>query len=111
MDIGSRRTVYLRITRESAELVEPEEVTSFRAECPADLGRDELADRARQAGFGELLDDGHLMVPIETIRRLAAGLVGPGWLEDFAGMIAYATGKGWVSGDGTHVRAHLERTG
>lgn len=102
--------MYLRITRESAELVEPEDVKSFRAVCPADLGRDELADGARRAGFGELLGDGHLMVPIDTIRRLATGRVGPGWPNDFAGMIAYAAGKGWLSDDGAHVRAHVERT-
>lgn len=50
------------------------------------------------------------MVPIDTIRRLATGRVGPGWPHDFAGMIAYAAGKGWLSDDGTHVRAHVART-
>ena len=104
------KPVYLRITRESAELVEPEDVRSFRAVCPADMSHDELADGARRAGFGELLDEDHLMVPVDTIRRLAAGRVGPGWPRDFAGMITYATGKGWVSDDGTQVRAHVERT-
>jgi hypothetical protein len=98
--------VYFQITRHSAELVDPENV------CPAGLDHEDLAESVRQADLGELsAGDTHLMVPVETIRRLAAGRVGPSWEQDLAGMLAYATKKGWVSEDGTRVRAHLERDG
>jgi hypothetical protein len=102
--------MYFRITRDSVELIAPEDVTSFHAVCPADLSHDDLAESVRRADLGELLpEDTDLMVPVETIRRLAAGRVGPDWEQDLAGMVAYATGKGWVDETGTRVQAHLER--
>ena len=33
----------------------------------------------------------------------------PGVGEQFDGMIAYATSKGWLDESGTRVRAHIER--
>jgi hypothetical protein len=103
--------LYFRITGDSAELVDPQDVRSFHAVCPATLGHHELADSVRRADLGELLPgDGHLMVPLDTVRRMAADRVGPGWSDDFAKMISYAASKGWTSEDGTRVRAHIERT-
>ncbi|MFC5060727.1 hypothetical protein [Actinomycetospora atypica] len=59
---------------------------------------------------GELLPDGaHVMIPIATLRRLAEGRVSEGWDAEFEKMISYAGTKGWLSDDGTAVRAHLER--
>jgi hypothetical protein len=102
--------VFFRITADSAELLEPQDVTSFSATCPADLDDERLAGSVRRAGLGELLAGaGHLMVPVATIRRMAAGRVGPGWPEDLAKMVDYAAGKGWTSEDGTRVRAHIDR--
>lgn len=104
--------MYFRITRDSTELVEPENVRAFHAVCPVDLGHDDLAESVRNAYLGELQGgDTHLMVPVDTVRRFAAGRVGPTWEEDLAGMLAYAAKKGWVSEDGTRVRAHIEREG
>ncbi|MFC5993926.1 hypothetical protein ACFQE5_06855 [Pseudonocardia hispaniensis] len=102
--------VYFRITADSAELVDPQDLTSFSAVCPADLGPDELAASVRRADLGELLPgDGHLMVPVDTIRRMAAERVGPSWPDELAKMIDYAARKGWTNDDGTRVRAHIER--
>lgn len=101
--------MHFRISSESVELIEPDDVTSFRAVRPAGLGQDQLAEIVRQEDLGEVLPGGgHLMVPLETVRRMAAGRVGPGWNQDFDSMIAYAERKGWLSDDGTRVRAHLE---
>jgi hypothetical protein len=105
-------TVYFRITKDSAELVDPQNVRAFHAVCPAALGHDDLAESVRRADLGEVLaGDTHLMVPVDTVRRLAAGRVGPTWENDLAGMLAYATGKGWTDETGTRVRAHIEREG
>jgi hypothetical protein len=102
--------LYFRISSESVELVDPSDVTSFHAVCPAGLGHGELVDLVRREDLGEVLPaGGHLMVPLETVRRLAAGRVGPKWEQDFDAMIAYAARKGWLSEDGARVRAHLER--
>lgn len=101
--------MYFRITKDSAELVDPADVTAFHVVCPPGLDGDELADRVREAGLGELLPDGHLLVPVDAIRRYANGNVGPTWERDLAGMIAYAVRKGWTDESGTRVRAHIER--
>jgi hypothetical protein len=101
--------LYFRISSESVELVAPDDVTSFHAVRSPELGQGELADIVRQADLGEVLPDGnHLMVPLATVRRMAAGRVGTDWEQDFGSMIAYAERKGWLSDDGTRVRAHLE---
>jgi hypothetical protein len=101
--------LYFRISSESVELVEPEDVRSFHAVRHADLAQDQLAEVVRHNDLGEVLPDGvHLMVPVETVRRMAAGRVGPDWEQNFDAMIAYAERKGWLSDDRTRVRAHLE---
>jgi hypothetical protein len=102
--------VYFRITEDGTELVDPQDVTSFSVVCPSAFDHDDLAEGVRRAGLGELLPGAeHLMVPVEAIRRFAAGQVGPQWTDELAGMVAYATSKGWVDEDGTRVRAHVER--
>ena len=71
--------MYFRINSESVELVEPDDVTSFHAVRPAGLGHGELAEIVRRKDLGEILPDGaHLMVPLETVRRMAAGPGRPG---------------------------------
>ena len=106
---GHDGSVYFRITHDTAELVDPGNVTAFHVVCPPGLDGDELAARLRDAGLGELLPDGHVLVPVDAIRHHAAGNVGAGWEQDLAGMIAYATRKGWTDETGTRVRAHIER--
>jgi hypothetical protein len=102
--------LYFHITADSAELVEPQDVTSFSAVCPADLGEDALAASVQRADLGELRPGGgHLMVPVQTIRRMAADRVGPGWPDDLEKMVDYAVARGWTDHDGTRVRAHIER--
>jgi hypothetical protein len=100
--------VYFRITHDTAELVNPSDVTAFHVTAPNGLEGEALAERVRAAGLGELTQDGHVFVPVEAIRRYAEGQVGAGWEQDLAGMIAYATRKGWTDETGTRVRAHVE---
>jgi hypothetical protein len=103
--------LHFHITADRTELVDPQDVRSFSAACASELTHDELAERVRHDGLGELLPgDTHLMVPVETVRRMAEGRVGPGWAADLAGMVEYAAGKGWTDRDGTRVRAHIERS-
>lgn len=102
--------MYFRITKDSTELVDPQDLTAFHAVCPPDLDHDELAAQVRDAGLGELLPDDHLMVPVDAVRRFATGHVGPTWEQDLTGMIAYAASKGWTDETGTRIRAHIEQT-
>ncbi|WP_224387223.1 hypothetical protein [Pseudonocardia sp. ICBG1293] len=100
--------MYFRITPGDVELVDPADVRAFHVVAPVDLGEDELTDTVRRTGLGEV-DDGHVLVRVDAVRRLAAGRVGPGWEDDLAGMLGYARSKGWLSDDGRTVRAHVER--
>lgn len=99
--------MYFRITRDAAELVAPADVTAFHVVAQDGLAGDELAARVRDAGLGELSPDGHVFIPVEAIRRYADGHVDAEWEQALAGMIAYATSKGWTDETG-RVRAHVE---
>ncbi len=89
-------------------LSEPEDVGAFSV---VGSGSDEdIARTLTSLGDGGAADaDGHVAVRIDAVRRLAAGRVGAAWDDDFAGMIAYAQKKGWVTDDGEAILAHIER--
>jgi len=53
-------------------------------------------------------DDESAWISIDAVTEQAAGRTPPGWEEHFEKMVAGAKGKGWVSEDGTHLRAHLD---
>jgi hypothetical protein len=87
-------------------------------EEPADTGRFHVvvtggSDRALV--FGALVDAaaGRLegddaWITVDALRRLAADRGGAGWDDDFAAMLDYARGKGWLD-DTTHaLQAHVE---
>jgi hypothetical protein len=53
-------------------------------------------------------DGAHVAVDPVALRALAGPAATEQWDEGFAGMCAYAAGKGWVEADGG-VLAHIER--
>ncbi|ABH00697.1 conserved hypothetical protein (plasmid) [Rhodococcus jostii RHA1] len=102
--------MYFRITADSADLVDPQDVTAFHVVCPYGLSGDDLIAAVRRADIGEVLADGeHVMVLVSTIRLMAADRVGPGWSDAFTAMLDYAESKGWTDKDRARVRAHIER--
>jgi hypothetical protein len=102
--------MYLTIASDGVALHQPEVTTDLYASYRERLTADRLAAVLADHEAGELLQDGaHVMIPVATLRRLAAGRVPDGWDADFDGMLAHARGKGWLSEDGDAVRAHLER--
>ena len=102
--------MYLAIAPDGVALHEPEVVTDFYASYWARMAPDRLAAVLAEHDAGEFLPDGtHVMVPVATVRRLAAGRVPDGWDADFDAMLATARSRGWLSEDGAAVRAHLER--
>jgi hypothetical protein len=102
--------MYLDIAHDSVTLQQPERVNDLYASYVERLSPDRISTVLAEHADAELLPDGaHVMVPVATLRRLAAGRVPEGWDEDFEEMLEYARGKGWLSEDGTAVRAHLER--
>lgn len=102
--------MYLAIAHDGIELREPEVVTDLYASYFERLGPDTIGRVLAENDAGELLpDQNHIMIPVATLRRLAAGRVSEGWDERFAGMLSYAREKGWLDESGESVRAHLER--
>jgi hypothetical protein len=86
-------------------LQEPADFTRFSVAAEGD---GDLADVVHQSGLGRLKDDGaHVVVDPVALRALAGAAATDEWDEGFAGMCAYAAGKGWVEPDGGIV-AHIE---
>ncbi len=87
-------------------LHDPDEFTRFAA---ALKGEGDLGQVVRDSGLGRLAADGaHVVVDPGAVRTLAGSAVDERWEEGFAGMSAYAAGKGWVEPDGG-ILAHIER--
>lgn len=102
--------MYLDINDDGVTLRQPEVVTDFYASYYDRLAPERLAAVLAENDAGELLENrAHVMVPVATLRRLAAGRVPEGWDADFEAMLETARSRGWLSDDGTAVRAHLER--
>ena len=86
-------------------LEDPEDCTAFSVRV-----------RGRRAGLGGALeasdvgrmDGDEALVGVDAVRRMAQDRVGPGWGDDFAAMLRYAEGKGWIADDGRSIRAHVE---
>jgi hypothetical protein len=87
-------------------------------EEPDDCQRFHLAVvRGRDAAmvFGALVDAAagrlegdHAWITVDSIRRMAAGRVGPDWPADLEGMLAFARAKGWMDPTGASIQAHVE---
>ncbi len=72
-------------------------------------GEGDLAGVVHHSGLGRMRPDGeHVVVDPVALRSLAGPAATDSWDEGFAGMCAYAAGKGWVEADGGVV-AHIER--
>jgi hypothetical protein len=53
----------------------------------------------------------HVWVSVAAVRRLAADQVDEGWEPQFAEMLEFADGRGWLDPDQTHIQAHIETEG
>ena len=102
--------MYLTITHDGVALRQPEVTTDLYASYLERLAPERMKTILVEEAGAELLPDGaHVMIPVETLRRLAAGRVPEGWDADFEAMLEYARSKGWLNDEGDAVRAHLER--
>lgn len=86
-------------------LEDPDTFTAFHVVAP---GRDAASVAATIGGDARADEQGHVWLPIAQLHRLGEAHGGAEWRAGFDGMIAWAASKGWVEGDGTLVRAHLE---
>jgi len=89
-------------------LDEPEDCARFHlAVTGGDDGH--LAAALENAHAGRLADHDTAHISVEALRRMAAGRVPDAWESDFAAMLSFAEGKGWLADDGTTIQAHVER--
>lgn len=88
------------------QLTDVDRLDRLHAECPGEL-TDMMA-----GSLCRFDDDGaHVWLDIAAARAAGAAAADPGdWVDRYDAMIAYAVSKGWGDGNGTHVRAHVERT-
>jgi hypothetical protein len=97
--------IVIDLSDATVSLRRPEEFTRFSVEV---AGEGDLAAVVGQSGLGRLAADGeHVVVDQAAVRTLAGPAADEAWDEGFAGMCAYAAGKGWVEPDGG-VLAHIE---
>ena len=89
----------------TVSLRQPDEFSRFSVRVE---GGGDLAGVLQDSGLGRLTDDGaHVVVDPVALRSLAGPAADDDWDEGFAGMCAYAAGKGWVEPDGG-ILAHIE---
>jgi hypothetical protein len=102
--------LYLAISTDGVELRMPERLTDLYASYRQRLTSDKIAEILTEHDAGELSEKAdHVVVPVDTLRRLAAGRVPEGWEADFEGMLADAHTKGRLTDDGSAISAPLER--
>jgi hypothetical protein len=98
--------IVIDLSGPTVQLHDPDEFTRFSVVLE---GQGDLARVVRDTGLGRLAADGeHVVIDPAALRALAGPAAGERWDEGFAGMCAYAAGKGWVEPDGG-VLAHIER--
>jgi hypothetical protein len=100
--------IVIDLTELTVSLREPDEFTRFSVALE---GEGDLAEAVTRSGLGHLAADGeHIVVDPAALRALAGPAADDRWEEGFAGMCAYAAGKGWVEPEGG-VLAHIEPRG
>jgi hypothetical protein len=99
--------IVIDLSESRVHLRDPDDFTRFSVAVEGAGDQGDLARMVGQSGLGRLKDDGrHVVVDPVALRALAGTAATAEWDEGFAGMQAYAAGKGWVEDDG--VVAHIE---
>jgi hypothetical protein len=100
-------TVDLGSAPPAVALVEPGDCSRFDVIVDGS-GDDTDLDRALESASVGRTDGTEVLVTVAAVRRLAAGVVGPGWEADFLAMLDFARGRGWLTEDEGAIRAHVE---
>ncbi len=97
--------IVIDLSDSRVHLSEPDDFTRFSVQVAGD---GDLRQLVHMSGLGRVSDDGfHVAVDPVALRTLAGTAATEAWEEGFAGMCAYAAGKGWVEADGG-ILAHIE---
>ena len=98
--------IVIELDEERVHLLDPGDFSRFSVGLEGD---GDVAGLVARSGLGRMKEDGaHVVVDPVALRALAGAAATTEWDEGFAGMCAYAAGKGWVEADGG-ILAHIER--
>jgi hypothetical protein len=87
-------------------LQEPSTFTAFHvAVAGGEVDDDRLAEVLAPHGR---LDDGHAWIGVDAVVALAGDVVDDDWRAGFDAMVGYARDNGFLSPDGTELRAHVK---
>jgi hypothetical protein len=100
--------MYVLVTPASVTLEDPDNFKQFHVAVEGAV--DDVGATLRRAGFGSMGENGAL-IAVEAIRAAAAGRVDEGWSGGFEAMLDHARTKGWLTGNGAAIRAHVEPAG
>ncbi len=96
----------LHVTAQGLTLKDPGNFNAYKVQIDGPEGSKEevigLHPQLRR------IDPGHVAVARETLERLAGGLASDReWVSGFAGMVAYARSRGWVT-EAEEIVGHIE---
>jgi hypothetical protein len=86
-----------------ATLDAPEDCRAFHVEA----GGGDVSAVAAALGSRPPAAADHVWVAVDWVRQQAAGRVPEGWDGDFAKMLDFAAGKGWLDEGGHAIQAHV----
>jgi len=89
-------------------LADPADCTRFHVAVRGGGDAGDLDRVLRASRVGSVDGDGEAVVAVEAVRRLAGAVADDAWEADFGAMLDYARSKGWMSEDGSSIRAHVE---
>jgi hypothetical protein len=99
--------VYIEIQGDRAEVRDADNCRSLDVRVPAG-DRTQVDAALRAAGLGRWDGRAEAELAVDALRAAAAGSdVGVDWHGRWDAMVDYAQSKGWVTDDGTRLRAHL----
>jgi hypothetical protein len=99
--------VYVTVTAAGVQIGAAADCTSLDVRVAPDR-RSSLDEALRHADLGRWDGGDEADLDVAELRRRAvAERVPPGWTRRWDDMIAYAARRGWLSPDGTTVRAHV----
>ena len=99
--------MYVAVRGTQVEVGDPDNCRALDVRVSA-ADRRGLDDALRAAGLGGWDGGDEADLNVAALRAAAAlGPVGADWPSRWEAMVSYATTKGWLSADGTQLRAHL----
>ncbi|HZP29584.1 MAG TPA: hypothetical protein VFC99_11575 [Acidimicrobiia bacterium] len=102
--------VDLATTPPTVSLEEPDDCKRFHLAVVGGRDAAMVFGALVDAAAGRLEGD-HAWITVDSVRRMAAGRVGPEWDAEFEAMLGFARSKGWLDPTGGSIRAHVEWEG